>query len=128
MELNGFFKIAEGGFSLTVATFFNPSTKEIRREIIWDFDDPSRYETPEYVALREMDIDQTALAEYRRLNGVIVVGCTIKVVKGRKVPVGTVATVTDIKPWKDAFGRVQCTYAYLSNGMRTSIDNCTRLD
>ena len=71
-----------------------------------------------------MPINEQAKKAYYRHIGKICVGDTIKVVKGRKVPIGTIATVTDIRDWKDQYGRTQTRYAYLDNGQRTSVSNC----
>lgn len=45
-------------------------------------------------------------------------------VKGRKVKIGTVAKVTELRDWKDHYGRVQTTYAILDTGEKTNVDNC----
>ena len=117
-----FYKVAQSGGSFVVATFFDPETKEVETKVARDYDyaDCSRDNDEIYY----MPINEEVKKLWYRHNGVITVGDTVKVVKGRKVPVGTVATVTDIRDWKDQYGRVQTRYAYLDNGQRTSVSNC----
>lgn len=118
----GYFKVAENGGSYVVATFYNPDTHDVFTECVrdYDYDDGSRDNDELYY----MPIDEAARVKYLHHNGVILKGDTVEVVKGRKVKLGTVATVTDIKPYYDRYGRVACYYAYLSTGERTNINNC----
>lgn len=60
----------------------------------------------------------------RRRAGVVQVGDTIEVFKGRKVPKGTIAKVVSLKDWHDQYGRWRCTYAHLDDGQRTNVSNC----
>lgn len=118
----GFFKVCQSGGSYVVATFFNPETCEEITKCVRDYDyaDCSRDDDELYY----MPIDQAARRAYFRHCGYIQEGDLVRVVKGRKVPIGTEAVVTEIRHWRDAYGRIQTVYAYLDNGMRTSIDNC----
>lgn len=104
----------------TRAFFYNPTTRKHVSMIVTDADDPRR----DNWELYRMPIN----TEFERLwnihNGIIFEGATVEVFKGRKVPVGTIAVVEKIKPWYDRYGRWQCNYAYLSNGMRTNTSNC----
>ena len=120
--LEGFQKVAQSGGSYVVATFFNPETKETDTRCVRDYDyaDCSRDNDELYY----MPIDEEARRLYLRHMGVISAGDTVKVVKGRKVPVGTVAVVEKLYDWKDQYGRTQTTYAVLDNGMKTSVGNC----
>jgi len=124
-NLNGFYKVAQDGGSYVVATFYNPETNETFSKCVRDYDysDCSRDNDELYY----MDIDNEARIKWLHSKGVILVGDTVEVVKGRKVPVGTVARVIDKKPYKDRYGRIQTIYLYLDNGMRTSEDNCKLL-
>ena len=54
-------------------------------------------------------------------------GDEVKVVKGRKVPVGTIANVKEIRPYYDRYHRWVCDYAYLDNGMKTNVNNLVRM-
>lgn len=121
---NGFYKVSVDGFSLTNAIFFNPTTQESFSKIIWDIDNDRLLDDDVLQILRFLPIDDGVRKIWLRKNGVISVGDTVEVFKGRKVKIGTVAVVTDIKPWRDSYGRIQTTYAYLSTGERTSITNC----
>ena len=122
MVANGFKKVYQEGGTFVVATFFNPDTKEYFTKCVRDYDysDCSRDDDEAYY----MPIDEDAVKAWHRFNGIINVGDEIKVVKGRKVKVGTIATVEKITEWKDTYGRVQTIYAHLSTGERTSIFNC----
>ena len=117
-----FYKVSQTGGSYVVAILFNPETKETKNVVARDYDyaDCSRDNDEVYY----MPINEEARRAYLRHIGVISIGDTIKVVKGRKVPIGTIDTVVDKRDWKDIYGRVQTTYVYLSNGMKTSISNC----
>lgn len=119
---DGFFKVKQEGGTYVVATFFNPETKESFTKCVRDYDysDCSRDDDELYY----MEINEAARRAWLRHNGVIQIGDAVKVVKGRKVPVGTVAIVSDITKWRDQYGRVQTIYAVLDNGMKTNIDNC----
>ena len=118
----GFFKVRQEGGSYVVATFFNPETKESFTKCVRDYDyaDCSRDDDELYYA----EINEEAKKAWLRHNGVIQIGDSVKVVKGRKVPIGTVAVVSGITKWKDQYGRTQAVYAVLDNGMRTNINNC----
>ena len=122
MLANGFYKVANSGFSLTEAIFFNPETKESYSKIVWDNDD-YRVEQENEVEYNE-PIDDEVRKVWLRYRGIIQEGDTIKVIKGRKVPKGTIAKVTGFRDWKDEYGRVQATYVLLDNGMRTNVNNC----
>lgn len=118
----GFFKVHEGGGSFVTATFFNPETKEYFTACVRDYDyaDGSRDNDELYY----MPINENARREWLHYNGVILPGDVVKVVKGRKVPIGTTGTVINKKPYFDRYGRQVATYVYLDNGQRTNENNC----
>ena len=119
----GFAKVYQNtSGSLITATFYNVETKERISEVVRDYDysDCSRDNDQLY----RMPIDKDALRRYNVDNNIVFEGATVVVVKGRKVPIGTVAKVEKIVPWCDCYGRTRTTYAYLDNGMRTNIHNC----
>lgn len=124
-NLNGFYKVAQDGGTYVVATFYNPVTNETFTKCVRDYDyaDCSRDNDELYY----MDINNEARTKWLHSKGVILIGDMVEVIKGRKVPVGTVARVTDKKPYKDRYGRTQTIYLYFDNGMRTSEDNCKLL-
>ena len=118
----GFFKVKQDGGTFICATFFNPATGEEFSECVRDYDysDCSRDNDELYY----MPINEDVFRQWQHHHGVILEGDVIQVVKGRKVPVGTVATVRKKYPFKDKYGRFCTMYLYLDNGMKTNIDNC----
>lgn len=124
-NLNGFYKVAQDGGSYVVATFYNPVTNETFTKCVRDYDyaDCSRDNDELYY----MDIDNEARTKWLHSKGIILVGDVVEVVKGRKIPVGTVVRVVDKKPCKDRYGRTQAMYLYFDNGTRTNEDNCKLL-
>ena len=120
--MEGFYKVAQEGSSYVVATFYNPTTKESQTVRVRDYDyaDCSRDNDELY----HMPIDNAARHQWLRNSGIISVGDTVKVVRGRKVKVGTIATVEAIKPYNDRYGRTITNYVYLSTGERTVVNNC----
>lgn len=121
---NGYFKVGTDGYSLTRATFFNPSTKESFTKIIWNIDDDRLHDDPVILALYHLPINETARRLYLRHIGVIQVGDLVEVYKGRKVPKGYRGVVTKFSEWRDTYGRVRTTYVHFEDGQRTSISNC----
>lgn len=121
---NRFYKVGESGFSLTIATFFNPITKESFSQRVWDIDDDRLLYDDEVQELRDMPINETVKRAYLHHNGRILTGDTVKVIKGRKMPIGYVGTVENIKPYYDKYHRWQANYIYFADGQRTNINNC----
>ena len=123
---NKFYKVRQTGGTYVVAYFFNPVTKEAFSECVRDYDysDGSRDNDELY----DMPINEEAAHLWRRHNGVISVGDTVEVVKGRKVPVGTVGTVVSMFDYRDRYGRTVTRYAVLDNGQKTSVSNCKIID
>lgn len=122
---DGYYKVAQSGGTYIVATFFNPETEEECSLCVRDYDysDCSR----DIDDLYYQQIDKDARRKWYRKHGVICTGDTIKVVKGRKIPIGTIAVVERIYDWKDQYGRVQTTYCVFTDGRKTSISNCELL-
>lgn len=120
----GFYKVAENNGGVCVGTFYNPDTKEVFSKITWDIDRPYINDNEEVEILRYLTIDKDMRYQWLHENGVVQIGDTIKVYKGRKVPIGTIAKVKDIKPYYDRYHRWQADYVYLDNGMKTNINNC----
>jgi hypothetical protein len=121
---NGFYKVAENNGGVCVGTFYNPDTQESFTKITWDIDDIRLDQDEEVQIYRYMPINKDVRRLWLHRAGVIQEGDQIKVVKGRKVPIGTVATVKEIKPFYDRYRRWQADYLYLDNGMKTNINNC----
>ena len=120
----GFYKVAEDNGGVCVAAFYNPDTEEFFDKIVWDIDDIRLDNDKETQIYRFMPINKKVRYLWLHRAGVIQEGDTVKVVKGRKVPIGTIATVKEIKPFYDRYRRWQADYLYLDNGMKTNINNC----
>ena len=119
---NGYFKVAETSGCYCTAIFFNPTTKDYKSICTRDYDysDCSRDNDELYYAPINEDIRK----EYLHFCGCILVGDTVEVFKGRKVPVGTIGTVVKKFDYKDNYGRVQATYVVFADGQKTNIANC----
>lgn len=120
----GFYKVAEDNGGVCVGTFWNPETKESFSKITWDIDRPYINDDEEIEILRYLPINKDVRSAWLHYNGIIQVNDVVEVVKGRKVPIGTIAKVIDKKPYKDRYGRTQVIYLYFDNGMKTNEDNC----
>lgn len=90
---NGFYKVAVNGGGVEVGTFFNPETKEAFQKITWDIDNDRLLYDDEIQKLRYLTIDENAVIAWKHHNGAFVVGDNVEVVKGRKVPKGTILNV-----------------------------------
>lgn len=123
---NKFYKVGQAGGTFIVAYFYNPVTQETRSECVRDYDyyDCSRDNDELYY----MPIDEEAAELYRKHCGIIAAGDVVRVVKGRKVPIGTVAKVLRVYDFNDRYGRAVARYAVLDNGMKTSVYNCEIVD
>ena len=119
--MDGFFKVAQNGGTYVVATFYNPDTNEIKTQCVRDYDysDGSRDNDELYY----MEIDEDARRKFLRFKGIIQAGDTVEVVKGRKVPIGTIVQVKDVRPYYDRYHRHVADYAYFMDGQRTNVNN-----
>ena len=120
----GFYKVNEDNGGVCVGTFWNPETKESFSKITWDIDRPYINDDEEIEILRYLPINREVRSAWLHYNGIIQVNDVVEVVKGRKVPIGTIAKVIDKKPYKDRYGRTQAIYLYFDNGMKTNENNC----
>lgn len=123
MEIKkGFYKVFQSGGSYVTATFFNPETKEEYSKCVRDYDyaDCSRDDDEGYNA----EINEEARKAWKHHNGVICEGDKVKVVKGKKIPLGTIATVKSIYPYYDCYHRWIADYVYFVEGGKTNINNC----
>ena len=118
----GFYKVFQSGGSYVTADFFNPTTKEEYSVCVRDYDyfDCSRDNDELY----HMEINEDVEKEWRHFKGEILVGDVVKVVKGRKIPHGTIGTVKAIYPYKDCYNRWIADYVYFVEGGKTNIQNC----
>lgn len=117
-----FKKIMQTGGTYVVATFYDPETKETMTKCVRDYDysDCSRDDDELYY----MPIDDEALRMYRHDNGIISIGDTVKVVKGRTIEHGFIGKVTNIRPCTDKYGRWLADYVYFDDGRKININNC----
>ena len=122
----GFYKVEQHGGSYVSAVFFNPVTKEEYSVCVRDYDyaDCSRDDDELYY----MDINQDVEKEWRHHNGEILVGDKVVVVKGRKIPHGTIGTVKYIRPYYDCYHRWVADYAYFAEGGKTNVQNCKLME
>lgn len=123
---NKFYKVGQSGGGYIVAYFYNPVTQETKTACVRDYDyfDCSR----DNDALYNMPIDKEAAELYRKHNGVIAAGDIVKVVKGRKIKVGTIAKVKRVFDYCDCYGRAVARYAVFEDGQKTNVNNCMLID
>ncbi len=121
---NGFYKVAEDNGGVCVGTFFNPDTMESFSKITWDIDRPYINDDEEVEILRYLPINEAIRKVWKHHNGEILIGDTVEVVKGRKIPIGYTGIVENIKPFYDRYGRWQANYIHFADGKRTNYDNC----
>ena len=118
---SGWRKVNESGGSLVTAILYNILTGEqvsiVTRD--YDYSDCSRDNEYWYA----MPIDHDAQIAYYRKHAIIYPGASVLVVKGRKIPVGTVGTVEKIRPVYDCYRRHVADYAVFTDGRQTNIDN-----
>lgn len=134
-SLDGFYKIGDDASgSLVRVHLFNPSTGESMSLVVEDYeyqylDGPFIGATLDLMTEQEMydlrcsPIDEWARREWCKYENHVEEGCTVEVVKGRKVPIGTVGEVVAIEGIYDNYGRQVGTRAVLDDGQKTSVDN-----
>lgn len=121
MVENGYYKITKNsGFGYITALFYNPMTKELMDVCVKDLDDP-RNDNEE---LYNMEVNEKVYELYKHHRGIVSIGDTIEVIKGRKVPVGTIGKVVNEFDYKDQYGRVQAHYFVLEDGTKINEMNC----
>ena len=121
---NGYYKVAENNGGVCVGYFFNPNTKEAFSKITWDIDRPYINDDEITEILRYLPINEDVKKIWMHHNGKILVGDTVEVFKGRKIPIGYIGVVKNIKPFYDRYGRWQADYIYFVDGQKTNYDNC----
>ena len=125
MLKNEFYKIRQDGGSFVTATLFNPVTGETKTVVVRDYDyNDCRNDNDE---VYYMPINEEALAVCIHNAGGIVVGDTVEVVKGRKLPIGMTATVKSFRTIYDKYHRFVASYVVLDNGMSTNEANVKRI-
>lgn len=134
MTKDGFFKIKTDNtcrYSTIHETFYNPVINEIREQFVHGLDDyelnrmyEGLYNMPYCTDLQVIAYYEKEDRKIKHKNGVLLNGDTVKIIKGRKIPVGTLKTFKEIQVWKDKYGRNQTYYAIFTDGTKTNIDNC----
>ena len=120
LEQGGYRKIGQTHGAIAEALFYNPNTDDWFTVIVDDVDDYGKFK-PE---LYRMPVDETLYQVYRRKRGIIRVGDTVEVYKGRKIPRGTIAVVVREYDWRDCYGRVRTHYVVFEDGRKTNVENC----
>ena len=116
---NRWYKVAQRGNTYITATLFNPITKEQKNEIARDYDEPRNDNDEIYY----MPIDENALRAWRTHMGIMQDGDKVRVIKGRKYPVGAEFTVKAVYPFRDRYGRWVADYAYFVGGGKCNVEN-----
>ena len=121
----GFRKVEQSGWTYITAHFYNPQTGETMYGCVRDYDyEDCRNDNDD---LYYMPIDAEARRAYLHSIGIILDGDTVEVVKGRKVPVGTVGKVTKKYEVNDKYGRWVADYVVINGEFRTNVTNCVRV-
>lgn len=120
LEQAGYRKIAQTHGGVAQATFYNPDTEDLFTLIVDDADDYGKFK-PE---LYHMPVDDNARELWHKRAGIIRVGDTVEVYKGRKIPRGTIAVVVREYDWRDCYGRVRTHYVVFEDGRKTNVENC----
>lgn len=121
---NGFYKVNIDNGGVCVCTFFNPDTLESFQKITWDIDNDRLLEDEKIQILRYLPLNENIRRIWQHHNGIILVGDTVQVYKGRKMPIGYIGKVKTIRPFYDRYGRWQANYIYFEDGQRTNTNNC----
>ena len=116
---NRWYKVAQSGNTFITATLFNPVTLESRNEIARDYDEPRNDNDEIYY----MPINEDALRAWRSHNGIMQDGDKVRVIKGRKYPVGTEFIVRAVYPMRDKYDRWVADYAYFVGGGKCNVAN-----
>lgn len=130
-RLEGFVKIAQENGTLVRCDLYNPITKEKISVVVDDHEYPymegpcvsRQYPHEVLEKIREMPVDVDMLKQYKFDAGLVVVGATIEVVKGRKYSKGDRGVVTKVYDYKDRYGRWVAEYCLTSNGMKINTAN-----
>lgn len=102
---------------IVLAEFFNPYTGE-------EYSAPILYEDGSFDEEAYLeDIDAQARKMWRSKRKDFRISDVVKVVRGIKVPHGTVGKIVDMYNWKDEKGRVKNRYVVLDSGVKTSVNN-----
>lgn len=121
----GFYKVREHGGTLIIATYYNPETNEEDAIVVRDYDYSDCCMDND--SLYNASIHKGAREAWLHANGFILPGDLVMVVKGRKVPKGTLHRVKGKREVKDRYGRWLCDYLVFEDGLATNEANCIRV-
>lgn len=119
----GFYKVDGGSGGVKSATFFNPYTGEYFSHIVSDYDDDRVTDDLFNTELREMRVNDDVAWLWKRSNGIVQEGDSIRVLKGRTLEHGLEAKVKSVRKFYDKYGRYVADYAYLDNGKKINVAN-----
>jgi len=125
-ELNaaGFFKVEHDGGTYVTAHYYNPKTDEEGSLLARDYDYDGGHDND---SVYYASIDKESERTWRHRKGEILEGDQIMVIKGRKVPTGTLHTVHAKRKVYDKYGRYVALYLVFDDGLATNEDNCIRV-
>lgn len=110
--ISGFYKVNEITYSdYTQGIFFNPKTKEEFGMIL------------DGVSIFSLEPINDYVRSIWNKEREIVLGDTVKVVRGKKIPVNTVGTVTRIYPIYNKYNNKVCDYIEIDGIFSTNRDN-----
>lgn len=129
-KLKGYKKIHESYGSLRKVTMYNTTTRD-KKCIITDdmeYEYQGGHTSTEYTGIElkklwDMHIDEDALLQYKKDNGIMHIGAKIEVIKGRKYPRGTTGTVIKLYDYKDKYGRFIAEYCITDNNLKVDTKN-----
>lgn len=134
MTSDGFFKMEPNtnSYSLSTAIFYNPNTDIVQSRIVMDSDDDRNYELYKEIYNMPYCKDEQVIAYYEKAQrklkhkiGMFMVGDLVKIVKGRKLPIGDIKQIKSFYDWQDRFGRVQARYVIFTDDTKTNKENCS---
>lgn len=120
-DMEGWAKISQGGSTFITARFWNSYLKEDVYLVTRDYDYDDCHNDNDY--LYNMSVDEEALREYKKHNGIIQEGDRVKVVKGRTLPKGFIGVVKSRYNIFDRYGRYVTDYLRFYSGEKINIAN-----
>ena len=117
---DGWRKVGIDHGSYEHAYLFNVNTGETASVCVYDWDDPRNEDTFWY----NVSIDDDARIAWCKKCNKIDAGLVVKVVKGRKVPIGYTGLVVRIRKVYDRYDRWVANYVVFEDGTSTNITNC----
>jgi len=120
-DMEGWKKISQDGSTFITASFWNSTLKEEVYLVTRDYDYDDCRNDNDY--LYGMPVDEEALRDYRKHNGIIQEGDKVKVVKGRTLPKGFIGVVKSRYKILDRYGRYVTDYLRFYSGEKINITN-----